>query len=86
MAHHKSAQRRIIKSAKKHLINKSSVSKLKTLVKNVYDAKDKDAAKVAYTDAVSFIDKLTAKGRIHQNNAARKKSQMTVHVNKISTN
>ncbi len=86
MAHHKSAKRRIVKSAKKNLINKSSISKLKTLVKNVYEAKDSDTAKGAYKNAISYIDKMTAKGRIHRNNAARKKSQMTVHVNKISTN
>lgn len=86
MAHHKSAKKRIIVSAKKSSINKSSISKLKTLVKNVYEAKDKDAAKTAYTDAVSYLDKMTSKGRIHTNNAARKKSQLTVHINKISSN
>jgi len=37
-------------------------------------AKDKDAAKQAFRDAASVIDRLTGKGLIHKNAAARYKS------------
>jgi hypothetical protein len=45
-----------------------------------------DSSKSAHTlikKAVSYLDKMTAKGQIHQNNAARKKSKMTKYVDNI---
>jgi small subunit ribosomal protein S20 len=85
MAHHKSAKKRIRVTARRTAINKNSVSKLKTLTKKVLASKSKTEGEKEYKDAVSFIDKQAAKGRIHKNTAARRKSRITIHLNKLET-
>ncbi len=82
MANHKSAKKRIRSTEKRRVVNKSSLSRMKTLIKNVYAA---DAATVEniYRTAVGFIDKISDKGRIHKNNAARKKAALTLYVNDL---
>ncbi len=84
MAHHKSAKKRIRSSEKRRIRNKSSMSKVKTLTQNVLSAEDKEKADISLKDAVSYIDKSVSKGIIHKNNAARRKSSLTKHVNKLS--
>jgi small subunit ribosomal protein S20 len=84
MANHKSAKKRISVSAKRHAINKSSLSRLKTLIKKVFESEVKTDAEKYYKEAVSYVDKMVVKGRIHKNNGARRKSQLTKHVNKFS--
>ena len=84
MAHHKSAKKRIRQSARKMQRNKAATSKVKTLVKKVYAAKEKDQAEVLLKEAVSTLDKQSTRGRIPKNNAARKKSALTKHVNKLA--
>ncbi|MEW6652462.1 MAG: 30S ribosomal protein S20 [Bacteroidota bacterium] len=84
MAHHKSAKKRIKTSEKKRVRNKAALSKVKTLIKKVYTAEDKAQAEVVLKEATKAIDKTAAKGKIHKNNAARKKSAITKHVNKLA--
>lgn len=84
MAHHKSAKKRIKTSEKKRVRNKAALSKVKTLINKVYDTEDKAAAEVVLKEATKVIDKTAAKGKIHKNNAARKKSALTKHVNKLA--
>ncbi|MBI5807239.1 MAG: 30S ribosomal protein S20 [Ignavibacteriales bacterium] len=84
MAQHKSAKKRIKTSEKKRLRNKAAISKVKTLMKKVYDTEDKAAAEAILKEATKVIDKTAAKGKIHKNNAARKKSALTRHVNKLA--
>lgn len=81
MANHQSAKKRIRTSEKRRLRNKASISKVKTLMKNVLDSTDKDLAEANLKEAVAFLDKTATKGRIHKNNVARKKSQLTKYVN-----
>jgi small subunit ribosomal protein S20 len=84
MANHKSAKKRISVSAKRRTVNKASMSKMKTLVKKVETLSDaSESSQNSYRDAVAYIDKMTAKGRIHKNNAARKKAQLTKRMNKL---
>jgi len=45
---------------------------------------DKTAAQSAYTVAVRSVDKAVTKGLLHKNNAARKKSSMTLKLNKLA--
>ena len=85
MAHHKSAKKRIKTSEKKRVRNKAALSKVKTLIKKVYSTEDKAEATVVLKEATKVIDKTAAKGKIHKNNAARKKSALTKHVNKLAT-
>ena len=84
-----------IKSSKKDVLsskiayekNKANKSELKTTVKK-FDAAlvsgDKAAAQVAYKAAVKAVDQAVNKGLLHKNNAARKKSSMTLKLNKLA--
>ena len=84
-----------IKSSKKDVIsskiayekNKADKSELKTNLKK-FDAAlvagDKAAAEVAYKVAVKSVDQAALKGLLHKNNAARKKSSMTLKLNKLA--
>ncbi len=84
MAHHKSAQKRIRQTIKRTLRNKAALSKIKTLIKKVYSTQDKELAEKYLREAVATLDKQAAKGRIHKNTAARKKSAITKYVNSLS--
>ena len=84
-----------IKSSKKDVIsskiayekNKANKSELKTVVKK-FDAAlvsgDKAAAEAAYKQAVKKVDQAVIKGILHKNTAARKKSSMTLKMNKLA--
>jgi len=81
----KSAKKRVKVTATKELQNQVFKTSLKTVIKKykaAIVAGDKELAGKAYLDAVKKIDKAVAKGIIHKNNAARKKSQFTVMLNK----
>jgi len=84
MAHHKSAKKRIRSSEKRRIRNQATRSKLNTLVRKVYSMEDNEKLLTTYKEAVSFIDKTVSKGRLHKNTAARKKSAITRHVNKLT--
>ena len=84
-----------IKSSKKDVIsskiayekNKAEKSALKTDLKK-FDAAlvsgDKTAAEAAYKTAVKSVDQAVVKGLLHKNNAARKKSSMSLKLNKLA--
>lgn len=84
MAHHKSAKKRIRSSERKKAVNKRTDSKIKTVIKKTLATDKKEELEKLYKEAVSIIDKGTAKGRLHKNTAARKKSRLTKHLNKLS--
>ncbi|KAB2907823.1 MAG: 30S ribosomal protein S20 [Ignavibacteriales bacterium] len=84
MANHKSAEKRIRQSARRREINKASISKMKTLVKKVLASTNIDEATPAYKEAVAHLDRIAVKGRVHRNNAARKKSRLTLHLNSLA--
>jgi len=80
------AKKRVRINEKENLRNKSIRSNLRTVIKKAHaaiesGAPDKEAAVVK---AVKTIDKACAKGIIHKNNAARKKSKLTVKLNQAS--
>ena len=85
MANHQSAKKRIRTSEKRRIRNKAALSKVKTLMKNVFDSTDKEVASENLKTAVAFLDKTANKGRIHKNNVARKKSRLTKYVNELET-
>ena len=63
--------------------NVSNMSRLRTQIKTVLALTDKEKAQIEYSKAVSFIDKVAGKGLIHKNTAARRKSQITRHLNSL---
>ena len=78
MANIKSAKKRVLVKAKREARNKASRSNLKTVIKQANaaiaaNAENKDALVKA---AVKKIDQACAKGIIHKNCAARKKSTL----------
>ena len=83
----KSAKKRVKVTETKTLQNKMYKSALKTSIKkfkSAVAAGDKTLAQAAYIDAVSMVDRAATKGLLHENNAARKKSQYTVLLNSLS--
>ncbi len=81
MANHKSALKRVSVTAKKNLNNRVITSRVKTAIKGFDKALengDKAAVDAAYVNAVSIVDKASAKGVIHKNNANRKKAQLAL--------
>ncbi len=88
MANHKSAIKRQKQADKKHEINKSVKSMLKTLAKKVEqaaDAKNTDAAKEALVKAMKAYDKAASQGVLHKSTASRKISRLSSKVSKIQT-
>lgn len=83
MATHKSAKKRIRSSERRRVINKRNESRVKTIVKKTLASKDKNEIEKLYKEAISIIDKSAAKGILHKNNAARKKSALSKHLNTV---
>ncbi|GMU96259.1 MAG: 30S ribosomal protein S20 [Ignavibacterium sp.] len=84
MAHHKSAKKRIRSSERKRLVNKMAESRIKTMYKKVLATDKKEEIEKLYKEAIALIDRNSAKGIIHKNNASRKKAALTRHFNKVS--
>ena len=79
----KSAKKRVHVNATKQARNKSANSALKTaLMKaNAAIAANADNKDEAVKFAVKKLDQATAKGLLHKNNAARKKSALVTKLN-----
>ncbi|MCI9449492.1 MAG: 30S ribosomal protein S20 [Clostridiales bacterium] len=80
----KSAKKRVKVIESKTLYNKMFKSQLRTIIKKynaAVESGDKAAATEAYKLAVKKIDQAAARGILHKNNAARRKSQFTVKLN-----
>ena len=80
----KSAKKRVLVSETKAAQNKAAKSALKTEIKKFYAAVatgDVTLAQAAYKSATKKIDVAAAKGIIHKNAAAHKKSQFTKALN-----
>lgn len=79
----KSAKKRVLVNATKQARNKSANSALKTAIKKANAAIESNAdnKEEMVKLAVKKIDQATAKGLLHKNNAARKKSALTLKLN-----
>ena len=83
----KSSKKDVIRSKIAYEKNKADKSELKTNLKKfdaAITAGDKAAAEVAHKAAVVAVDKAVKKGILHKNTAARKKSSMTLQLNKLA--
>lgn len=79
----KSAKKRVLVNATKQARNKSANSALKTALKKANAAIEANSEdkEVAVKLAVKKIDQAVAKGLLHKNNAARKKSAIITKLN-----
>ena len=80
----KSAKKRVLVNKTKAARNKSANSALKTAIKKANIAIETNAAdkEAVVKAAMITVDKAVAKGLIHKNNAARKKSALATKLNK----
>ncbi len=82
----KSAKKRVLVNQTKAAKNKATNSALKTAIKKAnaaIDANDTNKADVVKV-AVKKIDQAAAKGLLHKNNAAHKKSALVTKLNKAN--
>jgi small subunit ribosomal protein S20 len=84
VANIKSQIKRNLQNEKARLRNKAVRSELKTRVKSAVTAAGTDDQAEALRQAVKRIDKAAAKGVIHKNAAARKKSRLAKRVATLS--
>ncbi|MBR4798916.1 MAG: 30S ribosomal protein S20 [Clostridia bacterium] len=83
----KSAKKRVKVTEVKTLQNKMFKSAMKTSIKKYQAAVaegNKELAEKTYIQAVGMVDRAVAKGIIHKNTAARKKSQFTKLLNGLA--
>ena len=83
----KSAKKRVLIAKVNNERNKADKYALKTTLKKFAAAVtegNREQADSAYQAAVQSIDKAAGKGILHKNAAARKKSQITLKMNKLA--
>ena len=83
----KSAKKRVLINQAKAAQNKAAKSAIKTDLKKFEAAVaggNRSEADAAYKVAVKAVDHAAANGLLHKNNAANKKSAMTLKLNKLA--
>ncbi len=86
MAHSLSAKKRIRQDARRRLRNRDRKKILRVEVKKfttLLDKKDVTAAQAAVAATVSTLDRIGAKGTVHKNTIARKKSRLMKRLNSL---
>ncbi len=84
MPQHKSAAKRARQSETRRARNRVHRSKMRTMIKKLRASEDAAAASALLIDVKAFLDRMSAKGIIHQNKAANYKSQLEKHVNTLT--
>ena len=83
MANIISAKKRAKQAVKRRAHNMSVRSMVRTAIKNVIkaiEAGDKSAAQEAYKTAVPILNRISTRGTIAKNKAARHKSRLSAHI------
>lgn len=86
MANIKSQEKRILTNERRRLRNQSVKSSLRTAVRHfreALDAGDRDKAAELLAATNRQLDKAASKGVIHKNQAANKKSALSLALNKL---
>ena len=81
-----SAEKRVRQNEKRRLRNRVYRTRARTLVKRtrrLVAEGDIEAAEQAALQACRALDKAASKGVIHKNSAARRKSRLMKHLNKV---
>jgi small subunit ribosomal protein S20 len=78
----KSSEKDVRRTARRRVRNVAVISRLRTAVKKVREAKTPEEATLAYSAAESLIDKAARRKYIPANAAARNKSRLALAVNK----
>ena len=83
MAQHLSAEKRARASLRRAARNAQWKSMMKTSIKRVRSAQEKEKALTELKKTVKLLDQLAARGVIHKNKAANNKSALTKFVNRL---
>jgi small subunit ribosomal protein S20 len=75
MSHSKSAAKRLRQAEARRVRNRSTKARIRTLSKKI-DAAPEDQKEAVLREGHSTIDKAAARGAIHRNTAARRKSRL----------
>lgn len=86
MANIRSAKKRMRQNEKRRIRNKTIRTRSRTFLKQARSSihsGDYEASAEAVKLAISELDRAAAKGVIHRNNAARRKSRLMAHLAKL---
>jgi len=87
MPNHKSAEKRDRQNARRSAVNTANRTRLRGQVKKLrveLTSSKGDEAKAMHSETIALIDKAVQKRILHRNAAARYKSRLTRHVNKVT--
>jgi small subunit ribosomal protein S20 len=84
MPHHKSAAKRVITNEKARRRNVALRSRMRAAIKAVREARTRDQARTAYTQAVSVLDRTAAHGVIKKETANRHKGRLAKFASSLS--
>lgn len=87
MANTPQARKRVRQAVKSRTRNAAQKSNFRSSIKKVLKSlaeKNKDQSNANFKEAMSIMDKLVIKGLIHKNKAARHKSRLNKHIQKLS--
>lgn len=83
MPQHKSAEKRIRQNARRRARNRHHRSRMRTLVKKIREATDRDEATRLLDETKAYLDRIAGKGIIHRNKAAHYKSKLEKKVSQL---
>ena len=83
MPQHKSAIKRVRQSETRRSRNVQKRSKMKTAIKMVRTAPDKETAAAELKKTTRILDRMALKGLIHRNKASNIKSKLNLFVNQM---
>ena len=84
MDRHPQQLKRERQDKKRRARNVENLSRLRTHIKKVLATTAKADADSVYRDTVRIIDKAVSKNLIHRNTGARRKAQITRHINSLT--
>ncbi|OUX33130.1 MAG: hypothetical protein CBE24_02590 [bacterium TMED264] len=84
MDRHPQQLKRERQDKKRRARNIENLSRLRTHIKKVLATTAKVDAESIYQDTVRIIDKAVSKNLIHRNTGARRKAQITRHLNSLT--
>jgi len=85
MAHHKSALKRIRQAEKNRIYNRQQKKTIKLALRSIRESDNFDEAQKQLVQTFQVLDKAVARGILHKNNAANKKSKLYKFVQKLKS-
>ncbi len=84
MAHHASAKKRIRQTDKLRVHNRYYAKTMRNLIRDLRAASSKKEGEELLGKTISLIDKNAKRHIIHRNKAGNLKSELALHVNKLT--